>query len=61
LEKTKEKQIEIEETYVKLSKFLKQNDPSFEKFMELVTWHVGIYIFVFFGFIFIFYFVKFFF
>jgi len=37
LEKTKEKQIEIEETYVKLSKFLKQNDPSFEKFMELVT------------------------
>ncbi len=36
LEKTKEKQVEIEETYVKLAKFLKQNDPSFEKFMELI-------------------------
>jgi len=37
LEKTQEKQIEIEETYVKLSKFLKQKDPSFEKFMEIIT------------------------
>jgi integrase len=37
LEKTKEKQSEIEETYVKLAKFLKQKDPSFEKFMELIS------------------------
>lgn len=37
LEKTKEKQIEIEETYVKLAKFLKEKDPSFEKFMELIS------------------------
>lgn len=37
LEKTKEKQIEIVETYTKLTKFLKQKDPLFEKFMELVT------------------------
>lgn len=37
LEKTKEKQSEIEETYAKLAKFLKQKDPSFEKFMELIT------------------------
>jgi integrase len=36
LEKTKEKQVEIEETYVKLAKFLKQKDPSFEKFIELI-------------------------
>lgn len=37
LEKTKEKQVEIEQTYVKLTKFLKEKDPSFEKFMELIT------------------------
>jgi integrase len=37
LEKTKERQDEIVETYTKLSKFLKQKDPSFEKFMELTT------------------------
>ncbi|QUC64373.1 site-specific integrase [Nitrosopumilus sp. K4] len=37
IEKTKEKQVEIEETYVKLAKFLKEKDPSFERFLELIT------------------------
>ena len=37
LEKTKEKQVEIEETYVKLAKFLKQKDPSFDKFIKLAS------------------------
>lgn len=37
LERTMEKQIEIEETYVKLTKFLRQKDPSFEKFLELIS------------------------
>lgn len=35
LEKTKEKQDGIIETYTKLERFLKQKDPSFEKFMKL--------------------------
>lgn len=37
LEKTKEKQGEIVQTYAKFAKFLKQKDPSFEKFMKLIT------------------------
>ncbi len=36
LEKTREKQDEIMETYTKLVKFLKQKDPTFEKFIELI-------------------------
>lgn len=36
LEKTQEKQKEIEETYVKLKQFLKQKDPSFEEFSKLI-------------------------
>ncbi len=37
LEKTREKQAEIEETYAKLARFLRQKDQTFEKFMELIA------------------------
>jgi len=37
LEHTKEKQDVIMETYAKLAKFLRQKDPSFEKFDELIN------------------------
>jgi len=37
LEKTQEKQKEIEETYVKLRQFLKQKDPSFEEFTKIIS------------------------
>ena len=37
LENTRERQDEIVETYAKFAKFLKQKDPSFEKFTEIIT------------------------